>query len=142
MEISKLGTTNLAQLNSDASLVTLASTPLLPDLELRSLHVMMRQARALKPNQDIPEDTAVMYALEWAELVRMFDLETFRDALLKALRESAFFPDPSEIRAHCKVIGDRKYEEQQRMQRNAEREAKERHMREHPEEYLPTGGKA
>lgn len=98
--------TELAQLNNDASLVTLASTPHLPDSELRSLHVMMRQARALKPNQDIPEDTAVMYALEWAEMVQKYGLKTFRDALLRALRESQFFPDPAAIRERCEALSD------------------------------------
>lgn len=93
--------TDLAQLNNDASLVTLASTPHLPDLELRSLHVMMRQARALKPNQDIPEDTAVMYALEWAEMVKKYGLNTFKESLLTVLRDSQFFPDPATIREAC-----------------------------------------
>lgn len=123
MEISRAKTATLAELNNDSKLVTLASPPLLTPLEVESLEVMMRQARALKPNQDIMPDTAAMYVLEWAEMVKKYGLNTFKESLLTVLRDSQFFPDPAAIREACAA---RSYHESMR-------ESGRRAVREHDE---------
>ena len=91
------------QSNEVVSLAPTSRT-LLPSSTLTSLALMMTQAQARYPNQQLPEGTPEMYAIEWQQMTEKYGLPIFRDGLLKAIHESQFFPDPKVIRDYCAEI--------------------------------------
>lgn len=99
--ISKINLSELApQTSGVVSLATRSSKPLPPGMG-HSLALMMAQAQAAKPNQKLPEGTPEMWLTQWEAIALKFGIETFRDALLKALGENEFLPDPASIRSYC-----------------------------------------
>lgn len=128
--------TALAPQSSAGSKISLISQRSLPEGMGLALSRLLADAMAYKPNQALSDATQEVFLSEWEEMTLKHGLETFRDALLKALRESAFFPDPSVIRVHCEAIHLRKFDDAERKRKNDEYEAKQQHMREHPEEYV------
>jgi hypothetical protein len=105
--IKKMGIslrTELAQPPSENVSLTTQSRLQLPPESVEHLGLLMRQSRALKATQTLPADTTAMYLAEWEVLVIKYGMRRFAAALLRALREDVFFPDPLTIREHCQSI--------------------------------------
>lgn len=91
----------LAQQPSEESTLAIASTPPLPAQQLAALGRWMAETQARYVNQELPPGTPDMYLAEWQEMAAMHGLDVFRLALLRAIRDSKFFPPPDAIREEC-----------------------------------------
>ena len=90
--------------SSDSVSLTTRSGPPLPAGMGLTLAKLMAQTQARYPNQTLPEGTPDMYLVEWEEMALEFGLETFKEGLSKAIRDSRFFPDPHGIKDHCIAV--------------------------------------
>lgn len=77
------------------------SGPSLPEGMGLALATLMDEVQARYPNQALLPSTVEMHLAQWEDLAMKFGMEAFRAALLRAVRESRFFPDPLDIEAHC-----------------------------------------
>lgn len=141
-ELTNFNRSAYPQFSNEKLSLTRRSGAVMNEAEYGDLQLLMGQMCDRYPNQTLLPGTTDIFLKEWEEMGLRYGLETFQDALLKALRESAFFPDPSEIRTHCAAIDLQKFDAAEKRRKIAAREAKERDMREHPEEYGPIGKQA
>jgi hypothetical protein len=91
----------LARQSDVSASLTIRSGPPLPEGMGSTLLTMMAQTQARYPNQALAEGTPDMYLVEWEEMALNYGLPMFREGLLKAIRNSRFFPDPLDIREQC-----------------------------------------
>lgn len=101
----------------------LRTTSALQLSEGMALVEMMAQAQAFKPNQALPPGTPDLYLQAWEEISQQYGMERFRAGLWRALRDTAFFPAPSEIEASCEVL-NREADTAKREEREANEKAK------------------
>lgn len=100
----------------------LRTTSALQLSEGMALAEMMAQAQAFKPNQALPPGTPDLYLQAWEEISQQYGMERFRAGLWKALRDTAFFPAPSEIEASCEAL-NREADNARREEREASEKA-------------------
>lgn len=69
---------------------------------LNELGMLMKQAKAFFPNQEIEEGTSDLYLKAWGEIAGKYKMHRFETALWNVLRKSAFFPLPYAIEEECR----------------------------------------
>src|ERR1035437_9117371 len=109
--ISRINLSELARRpNASESRMTLLRPPS-SDAVLLALGQLMAESQAFKPNQTLPPGTPDMYLQAWEEISQEFGMDLFGRGLWKALRKSAFFPQPNEIENACAEIQSTEREE-------------------------------
>lgn len=132
--------------NDSETLGMLSLRPVDADMG-QELLLLMSQAQAAKPNQEVLPGTADMFLQAWEELVAEVGMERFQAGLWKALRKTAFFPQPFEIEAACNELKAEEQECKRRAreaaeaaQRRADSEAwQTQHRKDFPEQYDAAG---
>jgi hypothetical protein len=66
--------------------------------------MLMDQAKASYPSQEIPADTAAMWAPAWATLAIRYGMPALRMALQALMLESRYFPHPAELRERLEAL--------------------------------------
>lgn len=74
----------------------------------RDLRMLLVQAMAYYPNQNIPEATAVVYLKEWERIAERHG-DRFEAATWNVIRRSDFFPLPNAISAECESMKREKF---------------------------------
>lgn len=81
--------------------LAVASGTQLPVPQVHALGRWMAETQANYPNQELPDGTPDMWLAQWQEMAAQHGLDVFRLALLRAIRDSKFFPPPDKIREEC-----------------------------------------
>lgn len=89
------------QPSSEATTTLAVSCKPLPAQQVAALGRWMVETQASFPNQEFPDGTADMWLAQWQEMAATNGLEVFRLGLLRAIRDSRFFPTPDAIREAC-----------------------------------------
>lgn len=77
--------------------------------ELSQVEALMEQTKFAYPQQEIPPETAAMWAPAWIALALKYGIPAMRAALAEHMLGSRFFPQPAELRERIEANRPRPY---------------------------------